>query len=180
MDTIKALKIKFEDIPPEGLEVLFEDPDGSLIRDCFPVQAPITGRVFLRRWGAAVKVRGHVETTLILTCDRCVEEFPLEVSEEIDIELHPVATLKTLQEEVRLSKEDLDISFFDGETVEVDGVIREQILLAVPMRKLCQPDCKGLCPLCGQNLNQEPCGCKPEVKDSPFAILKKLVVSSAK
>jgi uncharacterized protein len=177
---ISKLKIKFEDIPPEGLEVPFEDPEGRLVRDCFSVKAPIKGKVFLRRWGPAVKVRGHVETVLVLTCDRCAENFSLTISENIDIELHPVATLRALQEEVRLSKEDLDISFFDGETVEVDEVIREQILLAVPMRKLCKPECKGLCPICGKNLNEGDCGCKPQTKDSPFAILKKLVVSSSK
>jgi uncharacterized protein len=145
METSKGyLKIKFEDIPPEGLEVPFEDAEGLLVRDCFPVKAPIKGRVFLNRWGAAVKVRGHVETVVVLTCDRCAENFSLSVSETIDIELHPVATLRALQEEVRLSREDLDVSFFDGETIEVDEIIREQILLAVPMRKLCREDCKGL------------------------------------
>ncbi len=176
----KALKILFEDIPPEGLSVPVYDPEGVLIKDCYPVKAPIEGEIFLQRWGPMVKVRGNVHTTLVLTCDRCAEEFTLDINEKIDVELHPLASLKVEQEEVRLSKEDLDVSFFDGETIEVDEVVREQILLALPMRKLCRPDCRGLCPMCGQNLNQGDCHCKPLVKDSPFAILKKLVVSQGK
>ncbi len=177
-DTKASLKIKFEDIPPEGLELEFEDPEGQLVKDCFPVKCPIKARVFIRRWGINVKINGQVETVLLLSCDRCLEEFPFEIQEKIDVELQPIASLKVSHEEVRLTKEELDVIFFDGETIEVDEVIREQILLAVPMRKLCRAECRGLCPICGQNLNLKECGCKPKIKDSPFAILKKLVISS--
>ncbi len=176
----KVLKISLDDIPPEGLEVPIEDREGLVIKDCFPIKTPIIGRVFLQRWGPIVKIRGHIETTLVLICDRCTENFYWPISENIDIELHPIASLKAVQEEVRLSKEDLDVSFFDGDLIEVDEVVREQILLAVPMRKLCRQDCKGLCPVCGQNLNKETCACKPLKQESPFAILKKLVVSPNK
>ncbi len=174
----EELKIKFEDIPSEGLDLSFEDRQGELVRDCFPVRQPIRARVHLVRWGISVKVTGRVETELSLTCDRCLDEFPFPVAEEINVLLEPVASVSRLKEEIRLSPEDLDVIFFDGETIEVDEVVREQILLAVPMRQLCREDCKGLCPVCGENLNRHTCGCKREVKDSPFAILKKLVVSS--
>ncbi len=172
------LKIKFEDIPPEGLELEFIDGDGGLIKDCFPIKTPIKANVFLKRYGVNVKVKGKVETILILMCDRCTEEFDFKISEEIKVELQPVGILKRFHEEIRLNKEDLDVTFYDGNEIDVGEVIREQILLAVPMRKLCKPGCRGLCPNCGQNLNVAQCGCKPKIKDSPFAILKKLVVSS--
>lgn len=174
----KALKIKFEDIPPEGLDVSFEDTEGELIKDCYPIKRPIKASVHLQRWGISVKVNGQVETELYLSCDRCLENYVFSVSEKINVLLEPIASVSHFKEEVRLSKEDLDVIFFDGETVEVDEVVREQILLAVPMRQLCRPDCKGLCPVCGQNLNLKLCQCKKETKDSPFAILKKLVISS--
>ena len=172
------LKIKFDDIPPEGLDVAFVDKKGDLIRDVFSIQRPIKAKVFLQRWGVAVKVTGEVETELLLPCDRCLEPFSFPVSERINVLLEPLATLSRFKEEVRLTKEDLDVIFFDGETIEVDEIVREQILLAVPMRQLCHEGCQGLCPVCGQNLNVAKCSCKREVKDSPFAILKKLVVSS--
>ncbi len=172
------LKIKFEDIPPEGLSLGFEDRKGDLIRDCHPVSKPIRARVNLQRWGIDVKVTGEVETELVLICDRCLKEFPFKVQEKINVLLEPRAVLSHLKEEVRLTKDDLDVIFFDGITIEVDEIVREEILLAVPMRRLCDEACKGLCPVCGQNLNEKSCGCKPGLKDSPFAILKKLVVSS--
>ncbi len=179
MEKVKnSLKIKFEDIPPEGLELEFIDEKGALIKDCFSTKAPIKARIFLKRYGVNVKVNGKVNTTLILTCDRCAEEFEFNISEEIKVELQPIGVLKTFQEEIRLSKEDLNVTFYNGEEIEVSEVIREQILLSIPMRKLCKPECQGLCPICGQNLNIKKCNCKPEIKDSPFAILKKLVVSS--
>ncbi len=172
------LKIKFEDIPPEGLSLGFEDQKGDLIKDCYPISRPIRAKVHLQRWGIDVKVTGEVETEVKLTCDRCLKEFPFEIKGRINVLLEPRAVLSRLKEEVRLTKEDLDVIFFDGITVEVDEVVREEILLAVPMRKLCKETCKGLCPICGQDLNEKSCECKPAFKDSPFAILKKLVVSS--
>ncbi len=172
------LKIKFEDIPPEGLDLGFEDREGLLVKDCYPISKPIKASVHLQRWGIDVKVTGEVETELLLSCDRCLKEFPFPVKGRINVLLEPVATLSHVKEEIRLTKDDLDVIFFDGITVEVDEVVREEILLAVPMRKLCKEACKGLCPVCGQDLNVKECGCKPVVKDSPFAILKKLVVSS--
>ncbi|NPA49772.1 MAG: DUF177 domain-containing protein [Thermodesulfobacteria bacterium] len=174
----EELKIKFEDIPPEGLSLEFADEKGDLIRDCYPISHPIQARVHLQRWGIDVKVTGEVKTEIVLSCDRCLKEFPFKVTERINVLLEPRAVLSRLKEEVRLTKDDLDVIFFDGVTVEVDEVVREEILLAVPMRKLCDEACKGLCPVCGQNLNEKSCGCKPALKDSPFAILKKLVVSS--
>ena len=174
----EELKIKFEDIPPEGLSLAFEDQKGELIRDCYPVSRPIKAKVHLMRWGIDVKVTGEVKTELVLSCDRCLKEFPFPVEANINVLLKPVATLSRMKEEVRLKRDELDVIFFDGITVEVDEVVREEILLAVPMRKLCDEACKGLCPFCGQDLNEKTCGCKPAVKDSPFAILKKLVVSS--
>lgn len=172
------LKIKFDDIPPEGLEISFVDERGTLVKDVFSINSPVKARVHLQRWGVAVKVSGEVETELSLVCDRCLERFPFPVAERISVLLEPLATLSRFKEEVRLTKDDLDVIFFDGETVEVDEIVREQILLAVPMRQLCQKGCRGLCPVCGQNLNLSQCTCEKKMKDSPFAILKKLVVSS--
>ncbi|WP_022854445.1 YceD family protein [Thermodesulfatator atlanticus] len=174
----EELKVKFEDIPPEGLSLAFEDQKGELIKDCHPIIKPIRASVHLQRWGIDVKVTGQVETEISLICDRCLKEFPFPIKSKINVLLEPRAVLSRLKEEMRLTKDDLDVIFFDGHLVEVDEVVREEILLAVPMRKLCHEECKGLCPNCGKNLNNGPCQCKKQVPESPFAILKKLVVSS--
>ena len=63
-----------------------------------------------------------------------------------------------------------------GETVDLEAIIREQIILMVPLKPLCQEDCRGLCPICGANFNRETCSCQVEKSDSPFAQLAKLKV----
>jgi len=171
-----ALKIPLEEIPPEGLHLEFEE-GGELLKDCFPLKRPLSARVFLKKRGIDVKAKGHVETTVILTCDRCLEEFGFEVKEDFEVEFRPQASMP-LREETRLTREDLDVIFYEGDTIPVDELVREQVILAVPHKKLCREDCQGLCPRCGKNLNEGPCGCEIR-KETPFAILKELMKKKA-
>jgi len=60
---------------------------------------------------------------------------------------------------MELQKEDLDKEFYDGEVIDLDAIIQHQIILAIPFYPLCREDCKGLCPHCGINKNQETCQC---------------------
>ncbi len=167
-----ALKIPLEDIPPEGLRLEFEE-GGELFEDCFPLHKTLRARVFLKKTGIDVKAKGHVETAILLTCDRCLEEFVFEVVEDFEVEFRPQASMP-LREETQLTREDLDVVFFEGDEIPVDELVREQVILAVPYKKLCREDCQGLCPRCGKNLNLGPCGCEVS-KESPFAILKELL-----
>ena len=67
----------------------------------------------------------------------------------------------------------MKVGFFSGDGVNLSDIVREQVLLAVPMKVICQPDCRGLCPVCGANRNVRQCDCSLQHEDSPFAILKK-------
>ena len=167
-----ALRIPLEDIPPEGLRLEFEEGP-EILADCFPLKKPLSARVFLKKQGINVKAKGRVETAVVLTCDRCLESFVLELKEEFDVEFRPVASMP-LREETQLSREDLEVIFFEGDEVPVDELVREQVILAVPYKKLCRESCRGLCPRCGKNLNEGPCGCEIR-RDSPFAVLKQLL-----
>ncbi len=167
-----ALRIPLEDIPPEGLRLEFEEGP-EILADCFPLKRPLSARVFLKKQGINVKAKGRVETAVGLNCDRCLESFVLEIKEDFEVEFRPVASLP-LQEETRLSREDLEVIFFEGDEIPVDELVREQVILAVPYKKLCHESCRGLCPKCGKNLNEGPCGCGVR-QDSPFAVLKELL-----
>jgi hypothetical protein len=72
------------------------------------------------------------------------------------------------------AKADLDRDFYTGETVNLESILREQVLLTLPLKPLCAETCKGLCPGCGTDLNQETCQCPAEESTSPLAILKKI------
>ena len=66
----------------------------------------------------------------------------------------------------------MDYEFFDGEEIDIDLLVVEQIVLALPFKALCSEECKGICPHCGANLNLEPCQCAGKQADSPFATLQ--------
>ncbi|RUM89803.1 MAG: hypothetical protein DSZ24_00300 [Thermodesulfatator sp.] len=167
-----GLKVRLEDIPPEGLRLEFEEGP-ELLADCFPTEGPVVARVFLKRAGIDVKARGHIRAKVRLACDRCLEEFVWVVDEDFEVEFRPQASLP-LREEMQLSREDLEVIFFEGEEIPVSDLVREQVILSVPDKRLCREDCQGLCPVCGQNLNAGSCGCHRR-KPSPFAVLKELM-----
>jgi uncharacterized protein len=73
-----------------------------------------------------------------------------------------------------LTEDELAVSVFDGDTIDVDEIVKEQILLAVPTRMLCQPDCKGICPDCGIDKNTGDCACATRDVDPRWAALKNL------
>jgi len=98
-----------------------------------------------------------------LSCSRCLEPVPWSVAEDFSFDYH-LAESAPLDAEAGLDEGDLNVSFLQDQELDLTELAAEQILLAMPMRILCQSDCAGLCPRCGTNLNQvDACGCKPEV-----------------
>ncbi|HDD35517.1 MAG TPA: DUF177 domain-containing protein [Candidatus Desulfofervidus auxilii] len=162
--------IKIEDIPPEGLEVVFErekrwweTKKGFLSID---LDSPSKAIIRLKIVGEEVHVEGTVEATLRLFCARCLEPFSYPLKSKMKFRLVPY-TLAPQKEMLRLTKDDMDIEFFDGQEINIEQLISEQIFLNVPIKALCKPDCAGLCPYCGINLNKEKCNCRP-IKYTPF------------
>ena len=138
-------------------------------------QAAIRGAVNLSKHGHDILVRGHLEGELSLACGRCLEPFAAPVEADFDLILIP-GPVSEASAEVELSEDELDLDFYVGETVDLEAIIREQIILMLPLKPLCREDCRGLCPICGSNLNRESCSCQVNQNDSPFAKLAKLKV----
>ncbi|MCL6545480.1 MAG: DUF177 domain-containing protein [Bryobacteraceae bacterium] len=120
-----------------------------------------------------IRVRGSLEVLMECECDRCLEvaQFPLKLS--FDLFYEPVEE-GPADAEVALEAEDSTIDFYQGEGLVLEDVLREQVLLALPMRRICREDCKGICPVCGQNRNRGDCGCKPVILDDRWAALREL------
>lgn len=104
------------------------------------------------------------------SCDRCAKEFQSDVESNYRM----VYLFRISSEDDKNEKEDVVIIHPDTDKIELDKDIRDFALLAVPMKKLCSEDCKGLCPVCGKNLNEDPCNCKVEREDPRWEPLKKL------
>jgi uncharacterized protein len=104
-------------------------------------------------------VRGSVTSVLSLTCARCLTSFSYGIDADLDIELAPKNTAPDANE-VELKSEELDIYYYDGEELDIDDYVYEEVILNLPIKALCSETCKGLCPSCGKNLNSEDCRCE--------------------
>ena len=126
---------------------------------------------------AAGQLRGH----LVVACGRCVGPVRLELDEKLRVTFMPPGEMPQEQEEgaaddgAEVREEDLDTFPFDGERVDLEPMLREQFVLAVPFAPLCREDCKGLCPQCGIDLNTGTCACEKPV-DPRLAALKGLKI----
>ena len=129
-----------------------------------PFAEPVRVSGTVRNMADALLLEGTAETTLELLCDRCLKPFRQEMRV-------PVESL--LAEELEDEESDEIILLEDG-TVDLDEVFTTAVVLAMDSKHVCSEDCKGLCATCGADLNEGPCGCKPE-PDPRFAALAQLL-----
>lgn len=120
-----------------------------------------------------IRITGSLRTRLELQCARCLDVVAEEVSRDFDLFYRPMSTISR-EEEVHLRLDDTEIGFFQGEGLFLADVIAEQVLLALPMKVICRGDCRGHCPHCGANLNNEECRCETHAADPRLAPLARL------
>ena len=113
--------------------------------------------------GSSMRVAGTVRTCRSFVCDRCLAEGEREI------------TLDFSEDYAKTPGETDEAAVCDGETIILDDLVRDTLLVAEPLRELCKSDCKGLCPVCGQNLNEGACGCNTFVPDPRLAALESLL-----
>ncbi len=165
-----SFKFRVADIPPDGIVAPYEmtsddldarlaDLEGERIR----VAAPLKIELKIEPTGNRVVVRGRLETVLRLECARCLEAFDYPVAENVFV-VYTAEESDLSQEE--LEAEELNQEFFDGEEIDVWPVLQEHLVMTLPIKPLCDDDCKGLCPVCGRNKNTGQCQCET-VKGHP-------------
>lgn len=164
--------ILLDEIPPEGLIIDFDNFEAS--ERGLKTIKPFSGHLRIKKLGYEVEVKGSLKGSVELTCDRCLEIYEYPIEENFEVLLLPNKSLN-IEGERELEHEDMDVSFYEESFIAFGDILLEEILLALPFRKLCSSDCKGLCPSCGANLNKEKCQCKIYKKTSPFAALKDLL-----
>ncbi len=126
----------------------------------------------LSRSQRSVFLKGELNSSLDLCCDLCLKRFDWEHEENLDLALVPQETQNVLASEITLSEQELDTIFYTGEDLDVAEILEEQLLLALPIKKVCTDSCQGLCTGCGANLNLQTCQCPPpDYSDSPFSKL---------
>ena len=133
--------------------------------------ASVNGKIRLA--GNEVFVNGHVDTRAQIECDRCLNPIELPVSADFELEYITGSEYES-SGVAELTEAEMSVSVFDGEAIDVDEIVKEQILLAVPTRMLCREDCKGICPQCGTDRNMGECSCVTNDIDPRWAALKNL------
>lgn len=120
-----------------------------------------------------IRIRGHLSARFEASCDRCLGRVEIPLEADFNLAYRSVAEIAR-EEEMEVPDDELAVGFYSGEGLALRDVVAEQVMLAVPMKVVCRPDCLGLCPTCGVNRNIESCGCSSKREDSPFAFLKKI------
>lgn len=121
-----------------------------------------------------IRVRGHLSVIMEADCDRCLETARLPLQNEFDLFYRPEPARTHAGEEVEIDEGESQIAFYEGEGLELGDILREHILLSLPMQRVCSETCKGICPVCGQNRNQAQCGCETKPVDDRWAALRNL------
>ena len=137
------------------------------------IVSPITGHVRMRRVDQGLLVDGWVELTLQQTCNRCLKEFEQPLHVIFEERFYPTLDVVTGMPLPPIEEDEV-FPINEHHEVDLTEAIRQNVLLALPMVTLCQPDCAGLCSQCGHDLNLGPCDCEPET-DARLSILKTLL-----
>ena len=171
--------IDLRTIPEESRvsEVLDEDwwSKGGQDNTILTVDTPLRVSVQVSKVGDKYVLNGDISGGVQVICDRCLEAYHRDLESTFHLSLVVHATGPD-EAELELLEEDMEVDFIDGETIDLDAIIREQVFLALPMKNICSESCLGLCPVCGANLNEGPCSCKKESGHLAFSKLKNLKI----
>jgi uncharacterized protein len=140
-----------------------------------PLAEPIRGTLIAESGGRLLRVTGEFQTVVWLECGRCLAFYRMPLKFRIQEEFPLVGTPAGLSPHGYAEVEDRDsFPVFEGNGLYVDELLRQYLILNLPMAPVCQPDCKGLCPRCGQNLNEGSCSCPPRAGHPAFEALARV------
>ena len=150
----------------------------------FTVVSPASLSGEVRKDGERIRLQGRLTATLEVACSRCLE--PLSVPVDLPLDLlflpatpaagtaHGRAVVDDDDDGEPVADDDLGVSYYKDDVLDLGEIAREQFYLALPMKPLCREDCQGLCPVCGINRNRETCTCQHDWVDPRLEPLKKL------
>jgi uncharacterized protein len=120
-----------------------------------------------------LRIQGRYTVEMAAQCDRCLSgaRFPLDA--RFDLFYRPMSYIAR-EEEVEIDEGEAEIGFYEKGGIELEDILREQVLLALPMQRVCSDACKGICPVCGKNRNEVSCDCRIESTDDRWGALRKL------
>jgi len=163
---------------PIGSTREFSLDDPLAILDGGP-EKPVTGDVSLIKTHRGILAKGQVETVVPLECSRCLKTFKNKLTVNIEEEYFPSLDVNS-GTPLELPDEPDGFTIDEHHILDLSEAIRQNALLAIPMKPLCREDCAGLCPVCGKDLNKEQCGCDKGNIDPRWMKLADLASASKK
>jgi uncharacterized protein len=118
-----------------------------------------------------IRIKGKLDTSVEVACARCLDPVVHPVDRSFDLLYRPLG-IDSGHAELSVTDAEAEIGYYEGTGLLLEDTLREQVLLALPLKSICREDCKGLCPLCGKNLNETQCDCVDDVEDPRWAALK--------
>ena len=157
---MEVRKIPFASTWPAG-EIDFSDSGTTQ-------SGPLTAQgeaELLHHSGGEVRVKGRVETTLVTECDRCLGTATFHIDSPFDLFYRLLDPNSPPEDEVAIDEGEAEMGFYELPGLELEDILREQVLLQLPMQRVCSEDCKGICLVCGGNRNETDCQCKPPARE---------------
>jgi uncharacterized protein len=149
-------------IPPEGLDLqIHEEPHWEGVDGLWISLAPVEASFHLERKSDGILAMGAFKTTVVVPCSRCSEPVSVPVSDQFVV-MYLAVQDRFRGEEVELTAGEMDVDVLRDDRLDLSGLLRENVLLSLPLQPLCRAECHGLCPQCGVNLNETSCQCRAQ------------------
>jgi len=166
------MKIFVEDIPKDGLKIeknIDISPESLVEESIFNESVSVNIKIKQKGMDKYI-VRGKVKTSLDLVCSRCLSLYTEKINSSFDLILYSEEK-RVNSEEIKLDEKDLETIYFNDGIINIERIIIDNINLSLPQKPLCSKECKGLCPVCGKNLNTGDCGCEVDKKDPRIKLI---------
>ena len=176
--------LNVKEISPDGLTVEFEAPAAGFPSlknltqsGVLDFTRPVALRVRAQEVGEMIHLEMALQTTVTLACSRCLTPYQSQVNSRFQRTFSrevPEVYDEGGGEALDITAEEMGVSLFEGDEIDLRDEVQEQVVMALPMRPLCRDACQGLCANCGRDLNLGECGCDRSDPHHPFAALKNL------
>lgn len=135
---------------------------------------PVKGQLQFTNTASLLLIEGEIKTEVKLECGRCLVDFtmPVEATIKEEFQLEKAGDAICM---LPMDEEDVSAGLISNNILDIQELIRQDLLLTLPIQPLCKPECRGLCPTCGKNLNVRKCKCPPAEPESPFQVLAELL-----
>jgi uncharacterized protein len=164
---MEVRKVRFDQTLPPG-KIDFIDAG---VKQAGPLR--VTGEAELLDNTDEIRIKGNLAVVMEAECDRCLGHASFPIDAPFDLFYQPMAEI-AVEEEVAINPGEAEIGFYEGDGLELEDILREQVLLMLPMQRTCRTECKGICPVCGRNRNEVSCECRTHPGDDRWAALRNL------